>query len=250
MYALRPVEDPARHWQRFCRAGIHLAAAFALLWFGGLALLFRVAPAPKPLPHASPLPVSWWPAQDGAPPDIRAMWSPALFALPSPAGFSHALRNERIRLAPPVQSAVAAPAYLDPPRNPGGLEWLQPGRLALADAAAGPRVTKTTGVFPPRMPVPDLPRMEFSAGWESRLFSGIDRNHGTWTNVAWTARIEMLFDPNGVPVSMLLAQPSGLPDVDRLLTRSAYGWRLLEPEAPRAGTVSWSSPAAATPEEP
>ncbi len=53
----------------------------------------------------------------------------------------------------------------------------------------------------------------------------------------------MRFDENGVPVSMMLAQSSGLSEVDRRLARSANGWRLLEPSASRTGTVEWNSPA-------
>ena len=84
--------------------------------------------------------------------------------------------------------------------------------------------------------------MTFPEGWESRLFSGIDLDFGAWTDGAWSAEMEMRFDERGVPVSMLLAKSSGLPEVDRRLARSAYGWRLLEPAAPRAGTVEWTSP--------
>ena len=86
--------------------------------------------------------------------------------------------------------------------------------------------------------------MTFPEGWESRLFSGIDLDFGAWTDGAWSAEMEMRFDERGVPVSMLLAKSSGLPEVDRRLARSAYGWRLLEPAAPRQGTVSWRNPLA------
>jgi hypothetical protein len=86
--------------------------------------------------------------------------------------------------------------------------------------------------------------MAFPDGWESRLFSGIDLDFGAWTNRAWSAQIEMRFDGKGIPALVLLAQPSGFPEVDRRLARSASGWRLLEASAPRAGLVGWSSPAA------
>ena len=92
--------------------------------------------------------------------------------------------------------------------------------------------------------------MDFSGGWESRLFSGIDLGFGAWTDRAWSARIEMRFDGAGVPVSTLLAQSSGLPDLDRRLARSANGWRLLEPAAPRTGVVAWIRPAAEPPAPP
>ena len=85
--------------------------------------------------------------------------------------------------------------------------------------------------------------MSFPDGWESRLFSGIDLEYGGWTNGAWSARVEMRFDAKGLPISMMLAQASGFPEVDRRLARSVNGWRLLEPSAPREGIVAWSSPA-------
>ena len=100
-------------------------------------------------------------------------------------------------------------------------------------------------VFPPRTPERESARMTFPEGWESRLFSGIDLNFGAWTNSPWSARVEMRFDRAGVPVSMLLAQSSGLPELDRRLARSANGWRLLEPAAPRSGQVAWISPGTA-----
>ena len=53
----------------------------------------------------------------------------------------------------------------------------------------------------------------------------------------------MRFDAHGIPVSTLLAQSSGRPELDVRLARSASGWRLLEPSAPRTGVVAWTSPA-------
>lgn len=224
-----------------------MAWMFAAFWFGALTLLVRVAPAPEPMLRATPAPVSWWPAEGGgSESDIRTLWTPSVFALSTPAGFSHSLRRERSRLAPPVQSSRPAPAFLEEPT----LEFLD-----LAAQANIRRVAPQTGidpllvdesVFPPRVQEQKVPRMDFPDGWESRLFSGIDLNFDRWTNRAWSARIEMQFDKAGVSASMLLAQSSGLPELDRRLARSANGWRLLEPAAPRTGVVSWSSPGASS----
>jgi hypothetical protein len=250
MYRTRIVQDRARQWRQFCRPGLRLAWGTAALWLGGLALLFQVAPAPEPAVRKPPVPVSWWPGPalagaGGVAADLRAIGSPAAFALPTPAGFSHRLRTQRSRLTPPVQAVPFEPAFaLDPPaahlaRGAGQTAI----RFTAAPAADLPAAG--AGVFPPRRLEPEVPRLEFPEGWESRLFANIDLNFGAWTNLAWSARIEMRFDGQGVPVSILLSQPSGWPEVDRRLARSANGWRLLEPAAPRSGIVAWRSPAAA-----
>lgn len=218
-----------------------MAGLFAALWFGGIALLFRIAPPPEAPPRQDPLPLSWWPAQDGNALDLRAIWTPSAFALASPAGFSHSLRGERVGLAPPVQTARPPAAFLDDRRPAAAFDFSKPGRTWTAPAPDG--ALPEPSVFPPRARDPAQPRLVFPEGWESRQFSGIDLNFGGWTNGAWSARVEMRFDAKGVPVSMLLAQSSGTAEVDRRLARSATGWRLLEPAAPRTGVVEWNSPA-------
>lgn len=247
MHRSRPTEDPARRWRKFCRRGWRLAGLVAALWFGGWALLFRVAPAAVPAPKAPPLPLAWWPEPGGAAQDVRTLWTPAAFALSTPAGFSHSLRRERAGLPPPVQTARPGAAFLDRRAPPAGFDFSKSGMPRLFPGTPPAETLPAARVFTPRNPVRETPRLAFPAGWESRLFSGIDLNYGDWTNAAWSARIEMRFDAKGVPVSMLLAQSSGLPEVDRRLARSVNGWRLLEPAAPRAGTVAWSSPAPAPP---
>ena len=242
----RPSEDPARRWRQFCRAGGRWALLFAALWFGGLTLLFRISPAPAAALRAAPVQLSgWWPASGGAALDVRAQWTPAAFALSTPAGFSHSLRGERAGLAPPVQAERLPAAYLGDTRTFEPLDVAEPGRPGAAARSAPGGLASDEGVFPPRVPEPEIARMVFPDGWESRLFSGIDLDFRKWTSAAWEARVEMRFDGKGVPESILLAQASGVPEVDRRLARSASGWRLLEPAAPRAGVVAWKSPAAA-----
>ncbi len=237
MHRLRPSEDPARRWRRFCRPGARWAAAFAAVWFGAWALLFRIAPVPAAPLRDSPARMAWWwPAADAPALDVRAHWTPAVFALATPAGFSHALRGGRASLAPPVQADRPAPVFWTAPPAYAPLDFASPAPAPIEGAAA---------VFPAR-PLPrETPRLAFSAGWESRLFSGIDLDYPAWTNAPWQARVELRFDDRGVPTSVLLAQASGIPAVDRRLARSVSGWRLLEPAAPRSGTATWTAPAPA-----
>ena len=78
----------------------------------------------------------WWPAANAPALDVRAQWTPAAFALSTPAGFSHALRDERTRLAPPVQAERPGAAFLPPPARPL-LPLLPPPETAAAAPAAG-----------------------------------------------------------------------------------------------------------------
>lgn len=252
MYRTRIMEDPDRRWHRFGRVGRRLAISVAALWFMLMWVMLGTNPIPTPLPRETPPQVAWWPGGDGAgggggqalAADIRVTWSPSVFALPSPAGFSHALRRDRAQLAPPDQAIRAEAAFLE---------------TAPAVVLASPTTTVPQGVLtvpPPLLawPTPrvfaarptgaDTPSMIFTEGWESRLFSGVDPGYGAWTPQAWKARIEMRFDGAGIPDSVLLVEPSGLSDVDRQLARSVRGWRLLDAAAPRQGAVTWQSPAA------
>ena len=247
MLATRSMPDPDRRWRPFARDGRRLAAAFAALWFGAIAILFRLAPAPAPLPRTPPPQVAWRPVVPAHALDAQALFSPAAFALPTPAGFSHALRDEQIRLAPPAETARPPPAFLPPAPPADGPPFGRAGLAQPAGTADGP---PSSGVFPPRKSETEAARMIFPAGWESRLFSGIDLNFGAWTNVGWSAQLDLRFDGRGVPVAVAVAQGSGVTTIDRRLARSAYGWRLLDAGARRAGVVAWTCPAAAGTEAP
>ena len=251
MYRTRPVEDPIRRWRRFCRAGWGLAALTVVLWTGGLMAVFRIAPGTERLPREAPPRMHWWAgralraAEHAGAADVRAVWSPSVFSLPTPAGFSHSLRRGRVQIAPPVHLSRAEETFLPGPDSTPGSAAMMSAGLRLSAPAAAPAPESRMDVFRPREVVPEAPRLVFPDGWESRLFSGIDLAFGRWTRQAWEARIEMRFDASGVPTSMLLTAPSGIPDVDRRLVRQAWGWRLLEPGAPRTGTVLWRNPGTA-----
>jgi len=254
MYRSRPSGDRARRWRQFCRKGWYLAWGMTFLWFGALTLLFRIAPAPVLALHEAPAPMIWWPASgETAALDVRALWTPSAFALSSPAGFTHSQRSERSRLTPPVQVVRPSRTILDNPRSEATFDLLKPERIQLASAPASPGWDAMPGVFPPRTPDTEVPKLVFPDGWESRLFSGIDLNYGDWSDTPWTAQVEIHFDPKGIPTSVLLARSSGWVEVDRRLARSISGWRLLDSEASRSGLVAWSAPrrlSPAAPEEP
>ena len=258
MYRTRIMEDPDRRWRRFGRTGRRLATSVAAIWFILLWLMLGTTPIPNPLPRETPPQVAWWPGSGAAGMegghsmvnDIRVTWSPSIFALPSPAGFSHSLRQDRARLTPPDQAVGPEAAFLE--TAPAAVLTsptvaMLPGLLTVPQTVSA---WPAPSVFPPRATGADGPRMIFPEGWESRLFSGMDPGYGSWSPQAWSARIEMRFDADGVPDSVLLVQSSGLADVDRRLVRSVRGWRLLDVTVPRQGVVAWMSsaipPASAT----
>jgi hypothetical protein len=222
-----------------------MALLAALLWLAGFRAVFRTAPPVVPRRVAEPPLVAWRPPNvEGAPhADGALMGSPSVFALPSPFGFTGAMRGRRPRLSPPMQPTRGAPAYLRWRQDVGVAVGGGMGALRLPQPDSKPLQPSFEGVFRARAPEPDPPQMAFSEGWESRLFSGIDLNFDRWAAEPWTARMELRFDGAGVPVSALVTQPSGLGEVDRRLSRSARGWRLLDAQAARGGTVTWSSPA-------
>jgi hypothetical protein len=245
MPKLRSHSAAARRWQVFCRTGWRWAGVFVALWLGGMALLFRLAPAPAVPERPAPTCMTWWRATPPAAWDIRTLYTPAAFALSTPAGFTHALRREKVELLPPVHMERPAYAYLlpEPVVESSADEW--GWQLPRADdgAAAG-------GVLTKRRATRESARLLFSPGWESRLFAGIDLNFDDWTNAAWRARVELQFDERGTPRAVLLDESSGWPALDQRLLRSVSAWRLLEPNAPRMGTVAWVRPGPATGAEP
>jgi len=210
-----------------------------------MALLFRLAPTPAGPERPAPTCMTWWRATPPAAWDIRTLYTPAAFALSTPAGFTHALRREKVELLPPVHMERPAYAYLlpEPVVESSADEW--GWQLPRADdgAAAG-------GVLTKRRATRESARLLFSPGWESRLFAGIDLNFDDWTNAAWRARVELQFDERGTPRAVLLDESSGWPALDQRLLRSVSAWRLLEPNAPRMGTVAWVRPGPATGAEP
>lgn len=88
------------------------------------------------------------------------------------------------------------------------------------------------------------PSMEFSEGWEGRMFGGVDLEYAEWGRAepgeaGWSAAAEAEFDANGVPRHVFLTERSGVASVDLAASREIWKWRLRNSEAPRTGFVRW-----------
>lgn len=250
MPVLPDMEDSLARDRRFRRAGWRRAWLAALAIVAALAILGRIAPPAEPAtvrrtPH-------WTWILPGAPTEaavaaVRAVRTPAAFSLPSPSGFTGALRGRAPRLAPPVRRATlpATPAASVP--APPLPDWTSPALAPRPPLPPGDAGWKP--VFANRRPPAALPRIDFPAGWEPRIFAGLDLDYPAWApSISWTATADLAFDAGGNPVSVLLDRSSGDAAIDRRLARSAASWRLLDPAAPRRGKVTWRVPAAAQPD--
>lgn len=250
MPPLSDIEASRDRDRRLRRPGWHRAWAATLAIVAALIILGRMAPPEEPAtvrrtPH-------WTWILPGTPAEaalagVRAARTPTAFALPSAAGFTSPLRTRIPRLAPPMRRAAApvspaTTASLLSHRTPVS-DWAAPGFASRPPAP--PAATGWKPVFANRSPPPDLPRMDFPPGWEPRIFSGLDLAYADWAaDSPWTATADIRFDASGIPLSILLDRPSGIPSIDKQLARSTAAWRLLDPDAPRHGKVTWRVPVA------
>ncbi len=175
---------------------------------------------PKPAtPAFSYLPIDTSAREMAPDDDPRAVWSPVLFSLPSPVGFSRPLLSGRAGIGAPLESPgvtrlslaweAPAPAPLVPERI--RLEALDPSlgtprppvRLPPAAALQVLRQSGFGGADAPQMPLPDPARLGL-AGWETE------------------ALIEA--DELGTVHHVLLNPPPPAEDA-RQLVQSLYRWR-------------------------
>lgn len=238
-----------RHWRR---TGWRRAWCASLALVAALAVVGRIAPPEEPATVRRTPHWTWvLPGDASLPtlPDVLAVRSPAAFAMPSPAGFTGSLRTRTPRLAPPVRRMVPPSPRTFPAHAAAAPDWASPELAPRVPVTPGAR--GWTPVFAHRNVPEEVSRMEFPPGWEQRLFSGLDLAYDAWapSGEVWGASAELEFNAQGIPVSVILDRPSGMPEVDRRIARSAAGWRLLEPAAPRRGKVVWRVvPAAADPD--
>lgn len=243
------MEDSRERDRRFRRAGWRRAWAVALGLCAAAAVLCRIGP-PEEVPTVRRTPHwTWLPPAVAAETlaDVRAVRSPTVFSLPSPEGFTGALRTRNPRLRPPVGRDRASAAGRGPAVDGAGgtgeaTDWNAPEFAVRRPAGREP--AGWMPVFANRVRQEETARMEFPEGWEQRLFAGLDLAYADWApGQAWEATAELAFDEKGIPVSVFLDPRSGIPEVDRRLARSASSWRLMAGGAPRRGKVSWRVPA-------
>lgn len=242
-----------RKWRRFCRRGWRWAGIGTVLWMSLMFLLLgrisHIPPAVRELPSAS---LAWWSNDilndmdaDEEIRDLRSVWTPSVFALSTPVGFTADISPMEMALPPPMDRPVLSPAYLEEKEIMGD-ELEQVRQRIRAE-----HFTRIRHDMNRRLPTPAsspvfesngtssgsaLSNFEFPEGWQLRMFSGVNVQT-VQLGFNWVVQAEMTFDAVGIPTSIILLESSGLSEVDRRLIRSLWEWRLLDSHAMRRGTI-------------
>jgi len=222
------------------------AAVLALAWFGGWGLLLQPAGSPAPATRVAKAPrVTYLPAPavqgDGATrADLRVLWSPVLFSLPTPMGFSRSAASNEATLRPPLQQALSTPVLLARPVPPPAAPLIPPPVANLAGPApAAPAV--------PAAPVFTAPPPATSAAWQVLLRGGLADAawqaqplppapaDGTAADVEAGAQLE--FSREGWAQHVWLDAPTASSNVNAQLVRALLQWRCAPAAAPRSGAV-------------
>ena len=204
----------------------------ALAWGAGVAIAWHMAifavldPAwPNRRVEAPRAPaVRYLPLQAadaGAAAAIETRWSPLLFSLPSPLGFSRA-RGIQDAIRPPVDLPDDPVGYL--PRPVGG-----PSETAVHPPPLPPPLSTRPGVSPPAKDRdrPARHAMTWIQGargvgpppWAFPVTAAVCGNR------AWTAVLHVGFDDDGLPRRVLLDPSDAPPEVAMEVVRGAWKWR-------------------------
>ena len=248
-----PVERP-RRWRPAASwmLGLILALAWHAAWMLGLGLAREPPPSPPP---SAPILRFVQPPSDAekTASDPRLLWSPALFSLPSPWGFSRPIVDGRIGARPSVGVRDTPPFFLlEGPamaeRMAVGHDWRIEEDVAAnlfrvpIPPLAGP-VFHATDKAPP-------PRVELMPEWTGSVFSAMPLPEG-WEKAgdrAWEITAFIQVDDSDRVAHVFLEVPSAFPDLNRGIERALRSWKLAPGSLARSGRVVFRSagePAAA-----
>lgn len=221
-----------------------LAAAWHAAWMVGLA--WHGETARPAMPSAPNLLFAKLPEEREVGADPRLVWSPALFALPSPWGFSRQVFEERIarRPAAGLQASMARlrERMHEPPLTDEDRSWRLEEEVA-ASLFRVPQPPLGEAVF--RRPAgPPTAAVEFMSGWsEDGLEDGPLPEGWEYGGTApWEVAAFLEVDAAGRVTHVLLETPSEFPEINRGLERALRTWRWKPGAEPRSGRVVFRAP--------
>lgn len=207
-------------------AAVITAVWHAVWWMGLSPRTHHTAIAPPPVPRLSYVPVIA--AHSGTiSGDVRALWSPVLFSLPTAVGFSRTVLNQSAGIGPPVETPL-------PP------EVLMERVPASGAGAMHPRSMHDPVAVLRRMPevrdhltVPELtsgnrsPLQVYALGTDAELLPedlplparkdlGVE---------PWETEVELVVAEEGWITRVLLMSPPADPAVAQAVSRALYRWR-------------------------
>ncbi len=221
--------------------------AMALGWHLAWGAVIRpVTPKTTTDYYAAPQ-VQWWLAESnrpvGAPLDVRMVWSPVLFSLPAPAGFSRQALTNVLSARPPLSLPDYEPPLVQRPvvpatnpviqENPSWVQAIQdeldsfPLKIAEAPVALAPSSLET-GI--------EITLTDDLAGrkWKE---NGLPRDLQQPPENSWDASISVEVDEGGRIIHAFLEDVTCPDDLAALLVRTVLTWRLDPGIGPARGRI-------------
>jgi len=222
-----------------------LALPLAAVWFGFWGLLWQpesfIAPreAPRFTPHARYLPVRA--AADGGEPasDLRVMWSPVLFALPTPMGFSRAPAAGDGHDRPRVQRPNIEPQLMPPPPAAPLTALVPTPKLPAFNDGARFRLDDDTPVFAVLPAATPALAVEVLGGLAGRpcLEQPLPALPPDLAADSWTVAATLEVGREGRVQHVFLDPPSTVAEFNAQLTQAFLHWRFAPSAAAAQGSV-------------
>jgi hypothetical protein len=229
-----------------------LAVLMALVWYAFWGFwLSPIEQVPKAgisrAPSVSFLPGPG-PGNDATAADARAIWSPAVFSLPSEVGFSRGALTNEIGARPPLEVPGSDSLFLAPPNGaasesgfrvaPALEESVRAALTNLPDRLPnayvfGATATTGTGV-----------QVELSSGLERKRIRTIDvpPDDVLLKDKPWEVSAFVEFNKDGKVSGVFLETKSSFEDVDASLIHALWRWQVEDAKEPLSGRVMFRSP--------
>ncbi|HBA83300.1 MAG TPA: hypothetical protein DCZ95_04315 [Verrucomicrobia bacterium] len=226
-----------------------LAVVLAALWHLAWGLLLQPASeeiterVPR-FPLVSYIPFQpTLPSQDARDADVRVLWSPHLFSLSSPVGFSQSVMSDEIGVRPPLAMPLRTHFYVDRTSAAATGSAIRMVRT-LPDAALNVLTglvltTPQAPVFPSARGGRHALSIAWTGGLEGAQFENLDTTRPLLLEgeQAWETTVYVEFNRHGVLTHAVMDPPTPYKGINRFILRKLSEIRLLEPGEGRRGCV-------------
>ena len=235
-----------------------LAGPLAVAWFALWGLFWSPVPfvplrsLPRFVPHARFLP-GQSAIVDGAPQrDLRVMWSPVLFALPTPMGFSRTPSDGDDHDRPRVQRPSVEPLLLSPPLATSATAMVPAVPLPIFSDGARFQLDEAAPIFASLPALTNLLTIEIVGDLADfqTLKKTLPTLPSELTTDSWTVIAYVDLDRAGSVRHVFLDPPSSLAAFNAQLLQALYRWRFAAISTEVHGAIHLHHAAAERPSQP
>lgn len=169
----------------------------------------------------------------------RITWSPVLFSLPSPLGFSRELMDERLKtrltFAQPERVETFLP--IDPSARAARSSFNSISLMLTAENATAPPLPETA--FSPASTKLDTPRVHVASALKERLEGGVvlPLALNRVADPVWEVRAEVRVSQQGIIEHVFLEQPLEIPALNQAVIQLLHGLHFRPGEHPVEGYI-------------